>query len=293
MSTPFPGPMHGLTIITEEGDEHSIMGTALHPVFLDGTGMAPIRRIMEKAPFQMGMSDRGFRLEPRRMTLQLYLEGKDMYHADGLRDRVAHLFLGTNSPLKLRVSRDDLNVRQIDCYVDGTVDFPQSTRVGAAQPVSIPLVAPDPTWYYPTQQVSTMALTNGGNSLSLTISGMTADDWPVIDITGPLSANFNLLHQPGTHNIVFDQAIPGGETFRVDLRPGYKTVRRTSDNANRLSYVDPDTLGVFSEMRVMSQKATQATNAGYTTTNTFGGTAAGTSGASALTVYWYRRYASL
>lgn len=295
MSTPYPGPLQGLSVITEDAVEHPLMGKPISLLYLDGTGVSPVRRILEKAPFQHGMSDRGYRNEPRRMTLALMLNGANEAATDALRDQITNWFGPSNSPLKLKAKRDDLTERQIDCYVDGFIDFPQNAgeRMGTGQKLIIPLVAPDPSWYYPTQQTSTMALTNGGNTLTLTIAGMTADDWPVVDITGPLDANFNLLHYPGTHNIVFDQAIPNGETFRVDLRPGYKTVRRTSDSANRLSYVDPDTLGVFSEMRVMGEKTTRATGGGYTTTNTFGGTAAGTSGASALTVYWYKRYASL
>jgi hypothetical protein len=225
------------------------------------------------------------------------LNGNNLSHADALRDQIANWFGPSNSPLKLRATRDDGAIRQIDCYIDGFIDFPQniSERMGTGQKVTIPLVAPDPSWYFPTQQTSTMTLVNGTNNLDLTIAGMTADDWPIIDITGPLNSGFEIQHAPGDESIIFSSAIPSGSTFRIDLRPGEKTVRRTSDNANRMSYINTASLGSFSEMRVMSERTTRATNTlSYTTTNRFVfGSAAGTSGATTATVYWYKRYASL
>ena len=49
-------------------------GQTISMLYLDGTGVSPVRRILEKAPFQHGMSDRGYRNEPRRMTLALEME---------------------------------------------------------------------------------------------------------------------------------------------------------------------------------------------------------------------------
>lgn len=297
MSTPYPGPLQGLSIITEDAVEHPLMGKPISLMYLDGTGVSPVRRILEKAPFQHGMSDRGYRNEPRRMTLALMLNGTNEAATDALRDQIATWFGPSNSPLKLKATRDDLTVRQIDCYLDGFIDFPQNIgeRMGTGQKIVIPLVAPDPSWYYPTQQTGTVAITNGsGNNITLTITGLTADDWPVIDVTGPVDAGLIIEHVPGAQQIILSSAIPALSTFRFDLRPGYKTVRRTSDNANRMSYIDTTTLGAFSEMRVMGEKTTRATDAAYTTTNVFGFlSAAGTSGATTATVYWYKRYASL
>ncbi|KXK51958.1 MAG: hypothetical protein UZ13_01514 [Chloroflexi bacterium OLB13] len=289
----FPGPLKNLNVITEDGQIHSLMGTALHFVYLDGAGMAPIRRILEKAPLQHGASDRGFRLDPRSMILHLYIEGTDERHADGLRDRIAYLFGPTNSPLQLRATRDDGAVRQIDCYVDGEVDFPMSQRVGNGQPVVIPLLAPDPIWYDPVQQVTEHTITNGTTQKFVSVSGLTWDDWPVIDLTGPMDAGFLLQHTPGDEVLVFSQAIPSGETFRLDLRPGYKSIQRTSDNANRMSFIDPNYLHAFADMRILAEKTTRATHPLFTNTNVFTFDAAGTSGASKATIYWYKRYLSL
>lgn len=289
----FPGPLKNLELITEDGIVNPIMGTSLRFVHLDGVGLPHVRRILEKAPLQHGATDRGFRLEPRKMILHLYLEGTDTRHADELRDRIAQLFGPTDAATTLQITRDDGAIRRIDCHVDGEVDFPTSRREGRGQPVVIPLVAPDPTWYETTQQVTNHTIPNGNSSLDITATGATWEDWPVIDLTGPLDDNFGFQHVNSNAWIFFSGAIPNGETFRLDLRPGYKTIRRTSDNANRMSYIYPDYLTGFSEFRIMHPKLAAATDPNLGGANRFFFQAAGTSSASAATFYWYRRFISL
>jgi hypothetical protein len=270
------------------------MGGPIRFVYLDGAGMAPTRRILEKSPLYHGAIDRGFRLEPRELTLRLALDGRDPTHADQLRDQISYYFAPTNNPLKLRAVRDDRTVRQIDCYVNGEVDYPQSNRIGALQEVSIPLLAPDPTWYFPTQQTTTLALVNGSNSQDITVSGLTWDEWPIIDIRGAVDASAQLRHQGLNLILQLQTAIPDGETFRFDLRPGYRTVVRTSDNANRMNYILPSTIAVLSDMRILSEKATRAVGGGFTTTNRFNVIVnSGATANSQLQIFYYKRYLSL
>jgi hypothetical protein len=269
------------------------MGTPLRFVHLDGVGLAPVRRILEKAPLQHGATDRGFRLDPRKLTLLLYIEGIDEQHADRLRDQIAYLFGPTDAPLTLRATRDDGEVRQIDCHVDGEVDFAMSQRVGRGQRVVIPLVAADPTWYETEQQVANHAITNGTTHLDITATGATWEDWPVIDITGPLNTSFGLRHENADSWIFFSEAIPAGQTFRLDFRPGYKTVKRVSDGANRISYVSPEYLLGFSEFKIMHPKQAAANAPSLNGANRLTFQATGTSGASSATIRWYRRFLSL
>lgn len=289
----FPGPLKNLNVITEDGQIHSLMGTPLHFVYLDGAGMAPVRRILEKAPLQHGASDRGFRLDPRKMILHLYIEGTDERHADGLRDRITYLFGPTDAPLTLRATRDDGAARQIDCYVDGEVDYPMSQRVGNGQPVVIPLIAPEPVWYETEQQVTNHAITNGNSSVDIIATGATWEDWPIIDITGPLDDTFLIGHTNSNSLIAFSAPIPTGETFRLDFRSGYKTIRRTSDNANRLSYIYPDYLSGFAEFRILHPKLAAAMYPAGNGATRLTFQAGGTSGASACAIRWYRRFLSL
>lgn len=293
----FPGPLKNLNVITEDGQIHSLMGTALHFVYLDGAGMAPIRRVLEKAPLQHGASDRGFRLDPRKMILHLYIEGTDERHADGLRDRIAYLFGPTNSPLQLRAMRDDGAVRQIDCYVDGEVDFPMSQRVGNGQPVVIPLVAPDPVWQAADSEVVVHPITNGISTADIITTGTTWDDWPIIDLTGPLGADGGtgprIQHLPSGFWLYFNDDIPADETWRLDLRPGRKTLRRVSDNANRLNFLDQNTLPAFAEFRILHPKLSATLDPNYANKTTFLFAAGSTSGESQAVIYWRKRYISL
>jgi hypothetical protein len=282
-----------LKIIAEDGNTYGLFGATspIKTVFLDGAGVPPVRRILEKSPLQHGALDRGFRYDTRKMTLQLLLHDLSLAQVDNLRDTLAKIFSSTETALKLRATRDDGGVRQIDCYLDGFMDFAMTEQLGASQKVSIPLVAPDPLWYNPTQQSSTTTFGTSPKTIVIPLTGLTGEDWPIIDVTGPVTA-LNVSHALPGDTILFSTAIPSGETFRIDLRPGYKTVRRTSDNANRLSYVNPSYIGAFSSLRIVSEKVIKSLNPSLSSqTLTFSGS--GLSGVGSITVYWYQRYLSL
>ena len=282
-----------LQVITEDGGAYNLYSgqNPADMMFLDGAGMATVRRISQRIPLENGVIDKGFRLEPRKMTLGLLLRQETEALTDIMRDRLAYIFGPTNSPLQLRATRLDGTVRQIDCFVDGTMDFPQSERMGASHKVLVPLYAPDPTWYDPTQVVSTTSLTTLPVSSSLFLSaGVTADDWPIFKVTGPVT-DLLITHQPFGDAISFSGAtIPAGETWVIDLRPGHKTVYRQSDNANRLYAVFVTYVVFLSTMRIFSQKlaASLGLNGNY-----FSMTGEGTSAASSIQILFYKRYLSL
>lgn len=282
-----------LQVVAEDGNTYNLY-SGQNPVdllALDGAGMASVRRITQRTPLQNGVTDRGFRLEPRKMTLALYIAQQTEQLADTMRDKLAYIFGPTITPLKLLATRFDNTQRQIDCFLDGTLDFPQSERLGPSQKVIVPLYAPDPTWYDPTQVSATTSL----SSLPVTTSvysaaGVTADDWPVIEITGPIT-NPVVNHFPVGDSIDFTgTTIPGGETWVIDLRPGYPKVYRKSDNANRLYAVTTSSIRYFGTMRMLNQKLA----ASYSQTgNSFQVTGSGSTGASSFKLLYYKRYLSL
>lgn len=282
-----------LQVIAEDGNTYNLYSgqNPADMMFLDGAGMATVRRISQRIPLQNGVVDKGFRLEPRKMTLGLFIRQETEVLADVMRDRLAYIFGPTNSPLQLRATRLDGTVRQIDCFVDGTMDFPQSERMGASHKVLVPLYAPDPTFYDPVQVVSATSLTTLPVSSSLFSSaGVTADDWPVIKITGPVT-DLLITHQPVGEAISFSGVtIPAGETWVIDLRPGYKTVYRQSDNANRLYAVFVTYVFNLSVMRMYSQKfvASRGLSGNY-----FSMTGSGTTAASSIQFLFYKRYLNL
>jgi len=285
--------LSALSVVAEDGISYNLYSgqNPADMMFLDGAGMATVRRINQRTPLQNGVVDKGFRLEPRKMTLGLFINQQSERDADTMRDKLAYIFGPTNFPLRLRATRLDGTTRQIDCFVDGTMDFPQSERMGASQKVLVPLYAPDPTFYDPTQVVSTTSLTALPVSSSLFLSaGVTADDWPIFKVTGPVT-DLAITHQPlGDAISLAGTTIPAGETWVIDLRPGYKTVYRQSDNANRLYAVFVTSVVFMSTMRVYSQKvaASLGLNGNY-----FSMTGSGTTAASSIQFLFYKRYLSL
>ncbi len=285
--------LSNLQVIAEDGNTYALYSGA-NPsdmLFLDGAGMATVRRITQRTPLQSGVTDRGFRLEPRQMSLALFIRQETEAQADAMRDKLAYIFGPTITPLKLLATRLDGTQRQIDCFVDGTLDFPQSERLGASQKVVIPLRAPDPTWYDPTQVSSTTSMSSMPvTTANYSTTGITADDWPVFNITGPVT-NLVITHAPVGDAIDFTgTTIPGGETWIVDLRPGYKTVYRQSDNANRLYAVTTSSVRYFGTLRMLNQKLAASYGVAY---NRFALTGSGTTGASSFVVKYYKRYLSL
>ena len=285
--------LSALAIVAEDGNTYNLYSgqNPADMLFLDGAGMATIRRITQRSPLLSGVTDRGFRLEPRKMTLGLFLSQIDELTADTMRDKLAYIFGPTLTALQLRATRLDGAVKAIDCYVDGTMDFPQSERLGASHKILVPLYAPDPTWYDPTR----LAVTQSLASLPLTgtqipAAGLTADDWPVIEVTGPIT-NMIITHSPVADTIDLTGAtIPALETWAFDLRPGFKTVQRMSDLANRIDKITASSIRYFGTMRVVNQKL----SATYAQTfNRFSVTGSGTTAASSITVRYYRRYLSL
>lgn len=282
-----------LQVVAEDGNTYNLY-SGQNPadlLALDGAGMPTVRRITQRTPLQNGVTDRGFRLEPRKMTLSLYIAQQTEQQADAMRDKLAYIFGATISPLKLLATRLDNTQRQIDCFVDGTLDFPQSERLGASQKIIVPLLAPDPTWYDPAQVSSTTSLaTLPTSTTSYSTTGITADDWPVLEVTGPVT-NLRIDHFPVGDSIDFaGTTIPSGETWVIDLRPGYKIVYRKSDNASRLYAVTTSSVRYFGTMRMINQKL--ATSYGYNN-NHFNFTGTGASGASSFKILYYKRYLSL
>lgn len=285
--------LKALSVIAEDGNPYGLY-SGQNPadlLALDGAGVATVRRITQRTPLQNGVTDRGFRLEPRKMTLALYINQPDEQIADAMRDKLAYIFGPTITPLKLLATRLDNTQRQIDCFLDGTLDFPQSERLGASQKVLVPLTAPDPTWYDPTQVTATTVLSTLPVTTSIySAAGLTADDWPVIEITGPIT-NPVINHFPVGDSIdMTGTTIPAGETWVIDLRPGQKTVYRKSDNANRLYAVVPGAIRYFGTIRMLNQKLA----ATYSQTgNSFQITGSASTGASSFKLMYYRRFLSL
>lgn len=219
---------------------------------LDGLGMAPTNRIAEAGPQQHGESDLGFRLRARRVSLVLMARGGDDAAWWTRREELLRIFRPSNSPVQLRITREDGAVRQLDCFYSGELALtPEAGLAPRWQRVAVELYAPDPTWYDPVERLTTVA--GGGGSgfmvptpvpsfvgasdLNVTVGVENPGSWdalPVIEIDGPITS-------PKVENLTTGEkldfsgvTILSGTTYRIDCRYGQKSVTRVSDGENRI-----------------------------------------------------------
>ncbi len=284
-----------LQVIAEDGITYQLYGGApARFIALDGVGIPPLRRILQKSPTQHGATDKGFRLEPRRMTLTLYIDADTTLQADAYRDALTNIFAPTNDPLRLRITKKDGSERQIDCYLDGQIDYPMSSRIGASHAVVVPLVAPEPAFYAPTMREEHTSLASSPAEYAVPMAGYTWDDWPVFRVTGPIT-DFQIEHKVSTTQVdvlTLSGDIPAGDTWQFDFRPGEKHVFEVFSLLQKMAFVDLATVGAFSTMRVLSDKAAKAINAAAVS-NRFIYTGTGLTAASKVIMYYYRRYLTL
>lgn len=231
-------------------------------VSAQGIGVAPVRRLTERGPFQDGDTDIGFRLDPRTINLVLFFAAGNEAQADGCRDSLASYFQGLNRSLALRCARADGTTRQIDCYVTGMVDLPldAQNRIGDSQKVAVQLRAPDPIWYDP--QPRYFGLMGGSSTGASGFHVAMAVPWVVttqsyIDNTFPLVcpgswSEYPILtiHGPasnvGIYNLTTGDALllpylglGAGHWIQIDCRYGHKSVVDDGGD-NRISELSDD-----------------------------------------------------
>lgn len=214
-------------------------------ISLTGMGLPPVRRTKERGPQQHGSTDVGFLLDERMLNLALLITGSSLSDLDEYRDDLAEILKPLEStPIKLRVTRDDSAVRQIDCFVAGMVDFPNTLneRIGSSQLVVVQFEAADPIPYDPTLQnvvfdtgagsgylvpVEVPFLYTTGATINRVTSLTYGGKWevyPKIYVTGPAA---DLVITNETTGKVLDftgHTIAGGDIYEIDLRYNHKVV---------------------------------------------------------------------
>lgn len=207
-------------------------GSISHHISLDGIGLPPITRLLQTNPNMDGSFDEGFKVSPRELTLTLYYSVENKAQADGLRDKIYTIFRPFEDPLKLRVTRDDGTVRQIDVHTVGVMDMPESQRsADLDQRYVVRLIAPYPFWYHPTQQITTYTPSVSAATFNVPYAG-SWEEWPIIKVYGSVTAFFmdiTMTLPGGSQNYQFAaDSIPDGDAFTFDLRPGYKTIKNNA-----------------------------------------------------------------
>lgn len=139
---------------TRGTDSLAFNGSPYSLISINGIGGAPTRRLEERGPLQDGMTDLGYRLEPRVIDMIIWIRAASETLLDGYRDTLLEFFKPkSDTPIKLRVTRADGGVRQIDGYSVGVVEAPSTVGErpgGKAQKVGVQLRCANPIWYDPT-----------------------------------------------------------------------------------------------------------------------------------------------
>lgn len=225
-----------------------------HLVGHTGTGIPPLDRQEERGPFQNGVTDLGYRLNPRFINLVLLLEGETLADADTIRRNLVRFVRPLGSvPVRLRFKMDNGQFRQIDTFLSTELDFPNTAddRHGRFQRrVVLQMFAPDPLFYDPALQNLVFDVTTGSSgftvpmSVPLQVAASSSinavqsvtyqgdeDEYPVLFVTGPATNLVITNESIGTKLDFTGVSIADGDTYRIDLRYGVKTVTdSTGDN---------------------------------------------------------------
>lgn len=252
-------------------------------------GMADVRRITDRGPLQHGDSDIDFRLEPTTYPLGLLMTAATISDHYANRALALRLFRPSNTPLRLRWTLDNGDVRQIDAHINGRLVFGSKDRSGFGQRFVVPLRAADPTFYDPTQQAVVYGVGGGSGgfvvplvvplgvgastvnqSKTITYAG-TWRDYPIIIITGPITNCVITNTTTGDKLDLTGITLNAGTTYTINCRPGVKTVTDQagtnkiadltddSDLATFSLEADPEALGGNNGISVTGSAATTAT----------------------------------
>jgi len=212
----------------------------------EGFGLPPVTRFEERGPYQHGVTDTGFRLDPRLIRLDLLVAGGDADDYWTTREELVYIFAPRDQPLSLRWTFGDEaspRVRQIDCYLAAPVPFPSSERYGGdTQRVIVNLRAPDPTWYDPEVVTVNFGISGGGGAMEVPLAipwnvgtsvlnqataiayQGTWDAFPVITIRGPITNPVITNEATGDVLDFTGVALSGSDVYTIDTRYGYKEV---------------------------------------------------------------------
>lgn len=223
-----------------------------YPTGISGIGIPTITRDIQRHPNIEGAFEHGYKLEPREISLNLFYNVASEAAADARRDAIYNIFRPFDDPLKLKITRGDGAIRQIDVHTVGMVDLPMAERVGHDQGFGVRLLAPNPIWYEPTQQTVTFTPAATVWFGNITYTG-NWESYPIIKVYG---AATNVYLQMvlttavgSTTYQLFAANIAAGDIYTYDLTPGVKTAKNNA-GASLLGDLSPDSYTALFGMRL-------------------------------------------
>jgi len=222
-----------------------------------GVGMMPSHRLTQRGPMQHGVTDLGFRGDPRTVQLALLIEGTSMSDYWTRRTTLLNLFKPTDDPLKLRFTLENGDVRQLDCQAGGLpLDSREKMRYTHA--IGVTLRAADPAFYDPVGKSVMFALGGGSAAFEIPMAiplnvGVSVMDQAVtiaysgnwlaypyrIRIVGPIT-DACITNLATDEKLDFDGiTIAAADYYDVDCRYAYKTVL-DSNEVNKIADLTED-----------------------------------------------------
>lgn len=202
-----------------------------YPNGISGIGLPPITRDLQRHPNIEGALDHGYTLEAREMMLNLYYNVSSAAAADARRDAIYKIFRPFQDPLRLKVTRDDGAIRQLDVHTVGMLDLSMSDRVGYDQGFNVRLLAPNPIWYEPNQYTATITPSATSWLSNLVYTGEW-EEYPVIKVYGAVTGfSMSSTITTASDTVTYSTgvlSVSAGDVFTFDLRPGYKTLKNSA-----------------------------------------------------------------
>ena len=138
----------------------------------DGLGMAPMHRLSERGPLQHGITDRGYRLDPRMIRLILDISAGTQAVWESKRTSLLNIFKPSDTAMALELAFSAATYR-LDCHYVDQMIMPSSDRLGWNQTVVVELIAPDPTFYDPTKSFHYFSVAGGADTLDVPMAPLT------------------------------------------------------------------------------------------------------------------------
>lgn len=268
-------PQSNLWITTPEDGVEYDMTRFAGRFWLGDTGLAmpPIRRLQERGALQNGVTDLGFRLDPREFNLIFGFRSVGGADYWSKRQALLDIFKPSSDPLKLTVqSIDGSFTRSINFHYTGALDLSSESSAdlygdGTYDLVNVECYAPDPLWYnpepivvnflptfsiglfIPLQIPSSIGTDPGDGYMSARETIPYAGTWrayPELKITGPITDPVITNLETGDKLDFTGTTIAAFNYIVVDLEYGVKTVR-DQDGVNMISRLTSDSnLSTFS-----------------------------------------------
>lgn len=219
-------------------------GTLAYLMDYSGLGLPPATNFYERAPLQDGNTRRGFRLDPRQFQETFYVPATCREKRQRVLGEFLDIFSLSDDLFTFRFILPDGSVRLIDCTLESTIDDASGDRISRmrdyGQLVACQFLAPDPTFYEPTEQTVTFELTEsesegfsiptpiptaiGADELddtAIILYPGSANSYPVIRINGPI-INPVITNETTGASIEFvaSTEIVLGDWWEIDTKAG-------------------------------------------------------------------------